>query len=489
MNFQKDNKKHKELNKEDFAKFYMLINMICKKKINLHSQESYELIVDIFNKLNNEEFILLINNLNNINIPILKILINGFINDNFNIDNKEDIILEIISKAINVYLNKEIFYFIYGQLSFIYRKHTKIINDINSIRKFEKIFKIWKLLYNVETFLNFQNKNLFFFKTDKKTKNIVINVRKKIKIGGNDKGIDKYFIIINFIPSKLFNLNKYNKCFTFIKLYNKKECEFEIKYIDFLNYDNKNNLSKLNDINKIEFQLLSSSSYKIIINDEITIEKANINYDFNLISKLEILNNFIGEISSIIVKKFFFDISENYDDDVLKQNLTIEIKNEGYKIDFNIFLNEKKKNINKHKNILIYEGEIFSEKYNSQILKENNQIDLCNLKYYGGFECFIPLFKIINYIFQNLINNINNKAIIKENNNDDYINNSIQWIKDILKIILKMICLSEENYINFQNNVVPLIGSIAEIMNTLEVYKIIIPHYYSKMKFFSFFIY
>ena len=63
-------------------------------------------------------------------------------------------------------------------------------------------------------------------------------------------------------------------------------------------------------------------------------------------------------------------------------------------------------------------------------------------------------------------NNINNEKDEK-NINEYYINKSIQWIKDILKIILKMICLSEENYLNFQKIVISLIGSIAEILNTL----------------------
>ena len=466
-----DNGKHKVLNNEDIEKiFFILINnnIYKNKKTNIDSQSDYEIIVNIFSKLNNEEFILLVNNLNNRNIPILKIIINGLINPDFSIENQEDIIIEIISKIINIYLNKDIFYFIYEQLSIIYRKHKVIINDINSIRNFEKIFNVWKLLYNIETFLNFQNQNLFFFKTDDMTKNIVINFGKKIKIGGCNKGIDRYFIIINLIPSKLFYLNKYNKKFTFIKLYNMKECEFEIKYNDVFNNNNENDFGKINNINKIEFELLSST-YKIIINDEITIERKNINFDFNLISKLEILNNFIGEISSIEIKKYFLEISDN-SDNIIKHQLTIEIKKEDYKIYFNVFLDKKKKNINKHKDIIIYDGEIFSDEYNNKILKKYYKMDLTKLKYYGGFDCFIPIFKIINYIIKNLINNINNNQINKENSNNKYINKSILWIKDILKIILKMICLSEENYINFQKIVVSLIGSIAEIMNTLTIF-------------------
>ena len=51
----------------------------------------------------------------------------------------------------------------------------------------------------------------------------------------------------------------------------------------------------------------------------------------------------------------------------------------------------------------------------------------------------------------------------------DYLEKSIIWIKDIIKIILRLISLSEKNYINFKKSIIPLIGAFAEISNSLNI--------------------
>ena len=56
---------------------------------------------------------------------------------------------------------------------------------------------------------------------------------------------------------------------------------------------------------------------------------------------------------------------------------------------------------------------------------------LGNINYYGGIECFIPLLKIIKYIMDYL-GNIENKS---KQDICDYLEKSIIWIKDIIKII------------------------------------------------------
>ena len=255
-----------------------------KTKIILENNYSY--IIEKINKTKDDEFINFLNYINEAKIPLLKILVNGYIDFNFE-NEKENIILGIISNIINIYFGKNIFYFIYKKLSKYYRRHDKL-KDIQSIKKFEKLFKVWKLLYNIE-------KNL---------------------------------------P----NINK-------------------------------------------------------SIND----------------------------------KDSFSEISLDLD-------------------------NEDQNNIKNMKK---------AEK------------DLNEIEYFGGFESFIPLFKIINYIINNLGNN--EKEKIEKQNNDnliindkDYIKESIIWIKDILKIIIKLICLSENNYTKFKNIIVPLIGALSEIYHTLN---------------------
>ena len=52
-----------------------------------------------------------------------------------------------------------------------------------------------------------------------------------------------------------------------------------------------------------------------------------------------------------------------------------------------------------------------------------------------------------------------------------YINESIVWIKDLIKIMIKMICLSEKNYRNFKNIIIPLLGSLSEIYHSFNSLK------------------
>ena len=197
------------------------------------------------------------------------------------------------------------------------------------------------------------------------------------------------------------------------------------------------------------------------------------------------MNNFYGGISLIEIQKSFAFISGKINlniNEVIKEDLKIKVIKKDYQADINIELGGKKHK--KDKELIQYEGEIFSCDYYDKILKANNNIDLQNIKYYGGFNCFIPLLKIINYIIGRSKININNidkneNNLKDENDNDkeiciDNIDKNIIKsfirIKDILKIILKMICISENNYISFQSTIVSLIGSLAEILETLKAF-------------------
>ena len=120
-------------------------NLFNDKKTKIIIKKEYEFLITLLNNANYNEFINLFKYINNIKIPIIKILIMGYIE--FNIDN-ENIALEIISKGINICFNKNIFCFVYTKLSKQFRKHY-LIKDIQTIKKFEKLFNVWKLLYNI----------------------------------------------------------------------------------------------------------------------------------------------------------------------------------------------------------------------------------------------------------------------------------------------------------------------------------------------------
>ena len=80
-----------------------------------------------------------------VDIAFLKILVNRFIEFDFDDKNQEIKIIEIITKCINIYFNKNLFFYIYRKLSKFFRRNENF-KDIKYIHKFEKVFEIWKLL-------------------------------------------------------------------------------------------------------------------------------------------------------------------------------------------------------------------------------------------------------------------------------------------------------------------------------------------------------
>ena len=463
-----ENQNAKKISIEDIDIINKFVNNYndADKKEKMNLQKEYKSLITIIKKLNDKELLIILHYLNQNNIPILEILITDFLESGIYIENQEDKIKEIIAKSINILFNKDIFYFVYEKLSYAFRKHRTII-DKNYIKNFEKIFVIWKLLYNIEIY-NYHKNNIIFYKTNKDNNNIFINIGKVGKVGKDIKKetgheTDKYEILIKLESSSLMKLNKFNKNFRFLILYDdKKENNYEIKYDDVFSENNKIDISK---ISEIKIVLMKNQVIITINNDEKNNRIKKINFDIYTISKIELLNNFYGEISSIKILKSFIrspDYEKDQFDKIKKQELFIEIKD--YQLNFNLKLGNVEQHCNILKDIVKYEGDIFSDDY-KKISKQNN---LCNIIYYGGLECFIPLIKLINYIIQKLIINRKTAKNQEMTINCYFIKKSIQWIQDILKIILKMICLSEDNYLNFQKIVISLIGSIAEIIHTLK---------------------
>ena len=197
---------------------------------------------------------------------------------------------------------------------------------------------------------------------------------------------------------------------------------------------------------------------------------SSINFKFEQIKKFKIMNYlFFADIYEINVQIKNLNQNENSKDaNMISKTLNINIKKEKFseKFTYDLFLKNENNNDN---------SDIKSESENyikfkrikfGNIKWSSRKKRLSSIKYYGGIECFIPLFKIIKYIIEYLGNNK------KENQNqkeiDDYLNKSIIWIKDIIKIILRLISLSEKNYLNFQNVIIPLIGAFAEISHTIN---------------------
>ena len=138
-----------EKNEDEYKLFQMITDqsLFNAKRTKIISKDNYDSLIKIINGTKLKEFIYFLNYLNKVGIPILKVLVNGFIEFD-NDKNQDEIILEIIAKCINLYFNKNIFYFVYKKLSKFFRRHDKL-KDIKSIQRFEKLFTIWKILYTI----------------------------------------------------------------------------------------------------------------------------------------------------------------------------------------------------------------------------------------------------------------------------------------------------------------------------------------------------
>ena len=427
-----------------------------EEKTKILSKEQYILFITIINEIDID----IIHYLHRLGVSAIKIIINGFISYEFNDNNLENCIIEIIRKIISNCFNKNIFYFVYGFLSYLFRNPDQL-KDINSINKFEKIFNIWKLLYDTKiNSINLENEKIssinFFYDVNVKNNNINIEFIKY-----ND--IYRYTIEINFILSPFQELNKFDKKFSFLKLYDDKKSHVKFKYKDIFNKENKSDNIKFSSVYNIKF-ILARSTATIYINDnQKKIKIIHKEFNFSKIVKLEILNNFNGEVSNITILR-----------EVNKENLKCEIYNSNNKVNINISSDGELID-NSSNNLIKYNGKIFDNKLKDNIFIRSNS-DLSEIKYFGGFECLIPLFKLINYILNHLKNKITNFEVDKKNLknknelyiNNDIVNKSIKWIKEIIEIIIKLICLSGSNYKNFINIIVPLIGSLSEISHTLN---------------------
>ena len=477
-----ENNKIKNNEKQFLLKLIINNNIFNEKKTEFKDKIDFDLFIDIINKLNYKEIFSIFNYFNKIRIQILKILINGFIEFDINDVNKENNILLLISKSIHFYFNKNIFYFIYDKLSQLFREHQKI-KGLNLIIKFEKIFKIWKLLHNIDNFSSDSKKNnisniALFSNLSNPEKNLIIQFGKKMNIGSLTNGADVYIITIDFEKSPILDLNEYNENFSFIKLIDNKDYEFDIKYSDVFtrkNHDDniKNNINKINffsKVNTIKFNLCFRD-FSFQINGSEDIKRTDLNFSFNSIKKIEILNGFFGEFSSIKIIKDLTIVKKEAKKEILEIFIKkyISMNKKEHKIECNINLNgEEINNFNKNNDLIKIEGVMFSDSFfdiNNDKYLNKSKLNSNEIKYFGGIDSFIPLFKLIKYIVVEL-----GKFINKNENFDvnQYFLKSLIYIKDILIIIIRLICINENNYNYFLKISVPLIGAISEILEPLK---------------------
>ena len=170
----------------------------------------------------------------------------------------------------------------------------------------------------------------------------------------------------------------------------------------------------------------NSNFYFFII---IKIKSLRNQFNFSSAKKLEILNNFIGYASSICIEQERLIFTES--NEIKKEKYTVEIhKNTNNQIQYSVFHNdisiESYEDYNFKKNEETFSKEFIhlnnNKKNKKYVVKEKK--DLNQLKHYGGFESFIPIFKILKYIISDLETIISNKN--EKEKLDHYINESIE---------------------------------------------------------------
>ena len=265
---------------------------------------------------------------------------------------------------------------------------------------------------------------------------------------------------MTFANSPILNLNKFENDFYFLRFQNNDEEEFFFKYDSIFN---GNHSLSFSDVHLIIFKL-KGRTYSIDINGK-KLPEVKVNFNFDSISKIKILKCFYGQIFSVIIIKENLSSSQKTIIEINKNNLDEKTE---YKIN-NL---ENDKDIKTEDDSVACTGNMFNNNdlinYNKFFKKGNKKLN--EIEYLGGFECFIPLFKIVKFFISKLKTSDFLKNKIEDNNdyNNDYISKIIKYIIDILKIIIKLIYLSENNYNNFIKIIVPLIGSLAEIIESLN---------------------
>ena len=216
-----EEKKEIDINEIDDILKIILFEKVANKIL---PKDKYEILIALINNIKDEELIPILNYLNKIDLNLLEIIINGYPEYNFEDKNIENLILESISKCINFNFNKNTFYLVYNKLSYFFLKH-KILNDLESAKKFIKLFNAWKILYNLKNLYKNDNQqaSILFYSNLKENKGI------KIDFHSLDVEINHLEITIKFVRSRILNINKFIDNFSFLKIKDK-----EFKYADVM---------------------------------------------------------------------------------------------------------------------------------------------------------------------------------------------------------------------------------------------------------------
>ncbi len=279
---------------------------------------------------------------------------------------------------------------------------------------------------------------------------------------------------------------------------NKKEVKIKIEKIE------KKILNTENYLNKKKSKINSKENYEDFLNEIKDFPDEGLDKMLDIFKTKEII-----PVLKVLINGFIdFNFDEKNQETILKViSRIINIKYKNDKVLFIMIYKKLSKIFRKHSNIkniksiikfdklftvwkLLYNMQYITlnqqnnndnlknkNKKNIKINERNNEEykDISEIEYFGGFDCLIPLFKIIKYIIV-VLGDLKSKNSNNENENENkqnlelvdyYLDRSLTWIKDIFNIILNLIFLSESNYLYFTKIVIPLIGALYEVAYSL----------------------
>ena len=317
---------------------------------------------------------------NNFLIPFLElcpILIKSYIESN--IDEGKDLTYIEIFKLlkINSFISREYLYPIYEYFSNIYYDMNNIEEKDERLKKFNKVFELWKIFYDFDI-----NKN--------KLKEF--NSSSYCFLGGNLKlilsnkiDLDNYIIITIYINNFFYNSNKEQK-----KDKTNKRNVFS---------DTLEEILAVNEARTIVFKIKPNNLNIQIIGKE---NSQPINLEFKIdtinLKEFHLLKNFHGQIKSIEYEQI--QISKNKNETVINNEIFEPyLLSNNYLYHYSINLENSKEVQKNNYNILkismVVDGYVKTNYIN--YLDSNSDL----IEYFGGFTPFIPFIPLINGIYSN----------------------------------------------------------------------------------------
>ena len=455
-NFYKHKSKSKEIKNND----NILIKYLKDKTI-IKDSKSENLLLFV-NELSNQ-----IEKGNTIILPFIDPcynLIEAFISNDNNINNQ--IFIQLIN---NCFINRKILIPIYAYFTELYSEVDNLTQSDDKLNNFSKIVNLWNIFYSLGDTIN---------KT-KETNSSFCFLGSGLELYGINKIPENYYLNlkINFLNSKFLKYININDDFITAN-------DTIIKYSMFKDHLNK-------DISSIDFNFkllkneilieININSKKVLING--TCKPIHINT-----KKINILNNFYGQIKSIDIT--IFEILPNKTktekNSYSTKLLPFPLKDSGgiifsSEFQFDYFGQSLRQSDYKvvrfgSEDIISYDYQVANEnkvkielKIKDINLVKTNYInykekEFSIIDYFGGISQFMP--------FLNIINGLYNNKKIEIINNIEKVNVLINFCKKILVIIFNHLNNSgkknQENFQQYWNFYLYILNKI-EIFNSEKI--------------------